>query len=123
MKLTGFQLNASYLNEMIHKNESPLHVASMIGNLNIVKHLIEVIGFEPWLEDENGDLLLSLNVLIFLTNAIPSVKTFFLYSGKQPIHYAAIKGHIVIVRYLIEAFCQILQDDCTDSPVSPSERS
>ena len=59
----------------VEGTDSPLHLATLHGHLDIARYLVEEAGADPW--HRNGE-------------------------GMSPLDLAAYNGHLEVVRYLIE---------------------
>lgn len=98
MKLAGYRFDDNYVNSLIDKMETPVHLAastgitqitgcddvsylttvSPLGHLQVLKRLVEGLGFDPWTTDVHDRL---------------------------PLHLAARRGQVSVVKYLLES-CQ-----------------
>ena len=94
--------------------DTPLHVSCGLGKTKFVIYLISEAGFDPYEHNGEGMNILhiackvgSVDIVQFLTRTVgmdPTTKAKDkpLNIGLQPIHLAALYGHMVIVVYLIE---------------------
>ena len=95
----------------IHR-DTPLHVACcMSGNIEVVKHLIEVKHCKLYQKNRDGDTPFHkacefghLDIVDYLVGitAPQNLKTIHNKQGNSPLHTACANGHPEIVRYLVD---------------------
>ena len=112
----GFDLGEFLLGQSRTNNEAavtPLHMATMSGQLDMVKFLIKKQHYDPNVVDLNGHAPLHaaaalghldiVNYLIDERNCNPMSQD---PSSRTPIHYACEAGNFEMIKYLVEkAWC------------------
>jgi ankyrin repeat protein len=108
---------------------TPLHVAAQFNHLELVRYLVAEQQVDPMCETEGGSTPLylacqhdnNMDVVVYLVNAmsqhlpLKDVVSCRSKDGQTPLHTAALKGQLKIIKYLIT------EVNCDPSIVIPDE--
>ena len=98
-----------------HAGWTPLHVAAQLNHLKLVQYLVAEQQVDPMCQTDSGDTPLhktchyddNIDVVIYLVNAmseylpLKDVAGCRNKDGATPLHYAALRGQLKIVKYFI----------------------
>jgi ankyrin repeat protein len=114
-RVCGDRLSASTTSNIVNvrdqDNCTPLHNASMLGKLNVVKYLFEVASADIGAVDVDGYTPLhhackygQLEIVRYLVDKRDADIYAQDNNGRTPLHHACMKGYLDIIKYMVDMY-------------------